>query len=68
MQEQAIAAVILRAKQVIVVLGTGKGKSLLFILLCTLPGASTTILVLLLVLLQGNLLCCICKIGIKHCI
>jgi superfamily II DNA helicase RecQ len=45
-----------RTEQVVVVLGTGEGKSILFILPCILPSTSITILILPLVSLRGDLL------------
>ena len=44
-------------EQVVVVLGTREGKSLLFMLLCMLLDASITILILPLVSLYRDLLC-----------
>lgn len=67
-QERAIAAVTSRAKQVVIVLGTGAGKSLLFMLLCTLDRASTTILILPLVSLWGDLACRATEMGIEYCL
>jgi superfamily II DNA helicase RecQ len=43
-------------EQVVTVLPTGAGKSLLFMLLCTLPDAQVTILIVPLVSLRGDLL------------
>ena len=43
-------------EQVVVILPTGAGKSLLFMLPCTLPNAGITILVMPLVALRGDLL------------
>lgn len=56
MQERAMVTVMSGTEQVVVVLGTGEGKSLLFMLPCVLPHAGTTILILPLVSLRGDLL------------
>ena len=58
-QAQAMCAVAAGAPEVVAVLATGTGKSLLFQLACSLPGAHTTILVVPLVALRLDLL--------KHC-
>jgi superfamily II DNA helicase RecQ len=47
-------------------MATGKGKSLLFILPCILPDTRVTILVLLLVFLQGDLLRRVRELGIDY--
>jgi superfamily II DNA helicase RecQ len=65
-QEQAITTVISWTKQVVVVMATGEGKSLLFILSCILPDAGVTILVLSLVSLRGDLLRHVQELGIDH--
>jgi superfamily II DNA helicase RecQ len=44
------------AEQVIVVLGTGSGKSLIIMVAAVMEGAGTTVLVLLTVALQTNML------------
>jgi hypothetical protein len=53
-------------KQVVVIITTSKRKSLLFILPCILPDTRVTILVLLLVSLQGDLLRRVQELGIDH--
>lgn len=63
-QERAMAVVTSRAEQVVIVLGTGEGKSLLFMLPCVLPGAGVTVLVLPLVSLRGDLLRRVRELGI----
>lgn len=55
-QERALTTIMSWTEQVVVILATGAGKSLLFMLPCTLPGAGITILVVPLVALRGNLL------------
>ena len=56
MQERAAVTVMSGSEQVVVVLGTGEGKSLLFMLPCVLPDAGITILILPLVSLRRDLL------------
>lgn len=46
MQERAIVTVMSGSEQVVVVLGTGEGKSMLFMLPCVLPDTGITILIL----------------------
>ncbi len=58
--------VISSTEQVIIVLATSKGKSLLFILPYMLPDAGVTVLILLLVFLRGDLLCRVQELGINH--
>jgi superfamily II DNA helicase RecQ len=53
-------------KQVVVIMATNKGKSLLFILPCILPDTGVMILVLLLVFLQGDLLRRVRELGIDY--
>jgi superfamily II DNA helicase RecQ len=53
-------------KQVVVVIATSKGKSLLFMLSCILPNTGVTILVLLFVSLRKDLLRCVRELGIDH--
>ena len=53
-------------EQVVVILGTSEGKSLLFMLPCVLPNAGVTILVLPLVSLRGDLLRRVQELGIDH--
>jgi superfamily II DNA helicase RecQ len=55
-QERAITIVISWTEQVVVVIATSEGKSLLFILPYILPDAGVMILVLPLVSLRGDLL------------
>ena len=55
-QEQALVAVMSWTEQVIAILPTGAGKSMLFMLPCTLPDAGVTILIVPLVSLRGDLL------------
>jgi hypothetical protein len=65
-QERAMTTVMSWTKQVIVIMVTGKGKSLLFMLPCILPDARVTILVLPLVSLRGDLLRQVRELGIDH--
>ncbi|TVY74226.1 hypothetical protein Focb16_v005477 [Fusarium oxysporum f. sp. cubense] len=53
-------------EQVIVVLATGSGKTLVFMVGATLEGAETTILVLPTVALRGNMLERLDKVALKH--
>jgi len=53
-------------EQVVVILPTGAGKSLLFMLPCTLPGTGITILVVPLVALRGDLLRRLRELQIDH--
>lgn len=55
-QERALTTIMSSTEQVVVILPTGAGKSLLFMLPCTLPDAGITILVVPLVALRGDLL------------
>ena len=55
-QERAMTTVMSWTEQVIAILPTGAGKSMLFMLPCTLPEAGVTILVVPLVSLRGDLL------------
>lgn len=55
-QERAMCAIANRQMEVLVVMATGGGKSLLFQLLCCLPGARTTVLIVPLVVLTLDLL------------
>lgn len=57
-QRRAVLAVLgpERAEQVVVVLGTGTGKSLLFVLSASAPHARTTIVVLPMVILRSDML------------
>jgi superfamily II DNA helicase RecQ len=45
-----------RTEQVVIVLGIGEGKSMLFMLPCVLPSTSITILILPFISLRGDLL------------
>ncbi|KUJ24699.1 uncharacterized protein LY89DRAFT_571753, partial [Mollisia scopiformis] len=65
-QERAVTTVISWTKQVVVIIATGEGKSLLFMLPCILPDARVTILVLPLVSLRGDLLRRVRELGIDH--
>ena len=67
-QEQALTLIMSWTEQVVAVLPTGAGKSLLFMLPCTLPDAGVTILVVPLVSLRGDLLRRLEERGIKHLI
>ena len=66
MQERAIVTMMSRTEQVVVVLGIGEGKSMLFILLYVLPNTSITILILPLVSLRGDLLRRVRELAIDH--
>ena len=66
MQERAMVTVMSRTEQVVVVLGTGEGKSMLFMLPCALPDAGITILILPLVSLRGDLLRRVRELAIDH--
>ena len=55
-QAQAMCAVAAGAPETLLVLATGTGKSLIFQLACSLPGARTTVLVIPLVCLRLDLL------------
>ncbi len=68
MQERAMVTVMSGSEQVVVVLGTGAGKSMLFMLPCVLPDAGVTILILPLVSLRGDLLRRVRELAIDHCI
>ncbi len=61
-----MTTIILWTKQVVVIIATSKGKSLLFMLPCILSNTRVTILVLLLVSLRGDLLCRVRELGINH--
>ena len=65
-QRRAMTTLMSRTEQVVAVLPTGAGKSLLFMLPCTLPGAGLTILILPLVSLRGDLLRRVRELGIDH--
>lgn len=53
-------------EQVVVILPTGAGKSLLFMLPCTLPDAGVTILIVPLVSLHRDILRRIKEMSIEH--
>ena len=55
-QEQAACAIVAGAMEVLVVMATGMGKSLLFQLPSCLPGAGTTVLIVPLVVLRLDLI------------
>jgi len=65
-QKRALATIMMWREQVVVVLPTGGGKSLLFMLPCTLPDAGVTILVVPLLALRGDLLRRVRELGIDH--
>ncbi|KAK3073558.1 hypothetical protein LTR53_004751 [Teratosphaeriaceae sp. CCFEE 6253] len=65
-QEQGLATMMMWQKQIIAILLTGGGKSVLFMLPCTLPEAGVTILVVPLVALRGDLLRRVRGLGIDH--
>ncbi|KAJ3459958.1 hypothetical protein MRS44_016031 [Fusarium solani] len=54
------------AEQVIVILATGSGKTLIVIVSAALEGAATTILILPTVALRGNMLVRLGKVALKH--
>lgn len=55
-QEKALTTIMSWTEQVVAILPTGAGKSLLFMLPCTLPDAGVTILIVPLVSLHGDML------------
>jgi superfamily II DNA helicase RecQ len=65
-QERALTTIMSWTEQVVVILPTGAGKSLLFMLPCTLPDAGITILVVPLVALRGDLLRRLRELRIDH--
>jgi superfamily II DNA helicase RecQ len=65
-QEQALTLIMSWTEQVVAILPTGAGKSLLFMLPCTLPDAGVTILVVPLVSLRGDLLRRLRELNIDH--
>ena len=65
-QEQALTAIMSWKEQVVAILPTGAGKSLLFMLPCTLPDAGVTVVVVPLVSLRGDLLRRVKELGIDH--
>lgn len=52
------------SEQIVAILPTGAGKSMLFLVPCSLPGAATAILVVPLVALRGDLLRRTARVGI----
>ncbi|KAJ3464901.1 hypothetical protein MRS44_009687 [Fusarium solani] len=54
------------AEQVIIILATGSGKTLIVMVSATLEGAATTILILPTVALRGNMLVRLGKVALKH--
>lgn len=65
-QEQALATIMSWTEQVVAILPTGAGKSLLFMLPCTLPDAGVTILIVPLVALHGDMLRRVREMKIDH--
>jgi superfamily II DNA helicase RecQ len=65
-QERAMTTIMSWTKQVIVIMATSEGKSLLFMLPCILLNAKVTILVLPLVSLRGDLLRQVQELRINH--
>jgi superfamily II DNA helicase RecQ len=65
-QEQALAKIMSWTEQVVAILPTGAGKSLLFMLPCTLPDARTTILIVPLVALHTDMLRRVREMKIDH--
>jgi superfamily II DNA helicase RecQ len=65
-QEQALAKIMSWTEQVVAILPTGAGKSLLFMLPCTLPDARTTILIVPLVALHMDMLRRVQEMKIDH--
>lgn len=65
-QVQAMTMIMSGAEQVVCVLPTGAGKSLLSMLQCTLPDAGTTVLVVLLVAPPGDLIRRMRELGIEY--
>jgi superfamily II DNA helicase RecQ len=54
-QEQAMQHIMVGVGQVLAILWTSEGKSLLYLLPCQLPGAGTTVVILPLVVLKAEL-------------
>ena len=65
-QKQALTTIMSGTEQVVAILPTGAGKSLLFMLPCTLPDAATTILIVPLVSLHGDMLWRVREMSIDH--
>jgi superfamily II DNA helicase RecQ len=54
-QKEAINAIIVGKSPIIAVMPTGRGKSLLFILLAFVEQGSTTVVIVLLIALRSNI-------------
>lgn len=54
-QERALQYIVAGAGQVVAILGSGEGKSLLYFLPCQLPGAGTTVVILPLIVLKEEM-------------
>ncbi|PWN39823.1 P-loop containing nucleoside triphosphate hydrolase protein, partial [Ceraceosorus guamensis] len=67
-QRQALEAVCSTQEQIIAVLPTGAGKSLLFMLPSTFPGAGITVVVLPFVALRINMLQRVQELGLKYAV
>ena len=65
-QGKALTTIMSWTEQVVAILPTGAGKSLLFILPCTLPNAGITILIVPLVSLYGDMLWRVGEMKIDH--
>jgi superfamily II DNA helicase RecQ len=65
-QEKALTTIMSWTEQVVAILPTGAGKSLLFMLPCTLPDAGVTILIVPLVSLHGDMLRRVREMRIDH--
>ncbi|KAI7188222.1 hypothetical protein KC363_g5596 [Hortaea werneckii] len=65
-QERALTTIMSWTEQVVAILPTGAGKSLLFMLPCTLPNARTAILIVPLVSLHGDMLRRVREMKIDH--
>jgi superfamily II DNA helicase RecQ len=65
-QERALVTIMSWTEQVVAILPTGAGKSLLFMLPCTLPDARVTILIVPLVSLHGDMLRRVREMKIDH--
>ncbi|KAJ9620298.1 hypothetical protein H2203_008063 [Taxawa tesnikishii (nom. ined.)] len=65
-QEQTLTTIMSWTEQVVAILPTGAGKSLSFMLPCTLPDAGITILIVPLVSLRADLLRRIRELNIAH--
>ena len=65
-QEKALTTIMSWTEQVVAILPTGAGKSLLFMLPCTLPDAGITILIVPLVSLHGDMLRRVGEMKIDH--